>query len=431
MFKKLHLQLTFFCTLVTGLILVSMTTLCLYIVESGMNDRSYTSFVDNLNTMLAHFESQSTISHQWILQMEANYHIKLNILDNDTPLFSQQLNNDEEISVIFEEVAEKARTDYDFNDAGISPANILARHIEFKMKGSNGQKYYASVALIPKDNGYLNVTVLYPLDSLEHDIMVQRTLFGLLDLLAVGLLTIFSWHFTKRMIHPIKESRERQVQFIAAASHELRSPLTVILTSLSAMKVADKKQSEQFADSIQSEGQRMSRLIDDMLTLANADNRTWSIHPSDIELDTLLLQTYEKYERIARDKGLTLDVDLPEDIPPTYPCDGERVAQVLSILIDNAMSYTPKGGKIKLGLKTESSRIQLYVADNGPGVPDESKKSIFDRFYRVDKAHKDKAHFGLGLCIAKEIVKLHKGKIAVEDTPGGGATFIVTLPQTS
>ena len=175
----------------------------------------------------------------------------------------------------------------------------------------------------------------------------------------------------------------------------------------------------------------MSRLIDDMLTLANADNRTWSIHPSDIELDTLLLQTYEKYERIARDKGLTLDVDLPEDIPPTYPCDGERVAQVLSILIDNAMSYTPKGGKIKLGLKTESSRIQLYVADNGPGVPDESKKSIFDRFYRVDKAHKDKAHFGLGLCIAKEIVKLHKGKIAVEDTPGGGATFIVTLPQTS
>lgn len=430
MFKKLHLQLTFFCTLITGLILVTMTTLCLYIVESGMNDRSYTSFLNNLSTMLTHFETQSTISHQWILQMEANYHIKLNILDNNTPLFSQQLDNDQEVSVIFEEAAEKARTDYDFNDAGLSPTNILSRHVEFKMPGSNGQKYYTSVALIPKDNGYLKVTVLYPLDNLAHDIIVQRILFAFLDLFAIVLLAIFSWHFTKRMILPIKESRERQVQFIAAASHELRSPLTVILTSLSAMKVADKNQSEQFADSIQSEGQRMSRLIDDMLTLANADNRTWSIHPSDIEMDTLLLQTYEKYERIARDKGLILDIDLPEDLPPTYPCDGERIAQVLSILIDNAMSYTPAGGKVKLGLKSEYSHIQLYVADNGPGVPDESKKSIFDRFYRVDKAHKDKAHFGLGLCIAKEIVKLHKGKLTVEDTPGGGATFVVTLPQT-
>lgn len=428
MFKKLHLYLTFFCTLVTGLILVTMTCISLYIAESGMRDREHTAFFENLNTMLAHFESQSTISHHWLLQMETNYHVKLYVLDNNVPLFSQQLGDSKKDMPVFNEAMNLAQTEYSFTYDGFSSTNILTKHVEFKMKGSDDEHYYSSVALVPKSNGHLTIITLYSLDSMEHDIFVQRILFGVVDLAAIIMLAIFSWHFTKRTIRPVKESRERQVQFIAAASHELRSPLTVILTSLSAMKVADKEQAESFSDAIQSEGQRMSRLIDDMLTLANADNRSWSIHPADIELDTLLLQTYEKFERVARDRGLHLDISLPEDIPPSCQCDGERIAQVLSILIDNAMSYTPNGGHICLGLKMDGSKARIYIADNGPGVPDESKRSIFDRFYRVDKSHKDKAHFGLGLCIAKEIMKLHKGKIWVEDTPGGGATFLILVP---
>lgn len=101
--------------------------------------------------------------------------------------------------------------------------------------------------------------------------------------------------------------------------------------------------------------------------------------------------------------------------------------QVLSILLDNAVSYTPPGGAISLSLKLEPDKVLLGVSDNGDGISDEEKEAVFDRFYRCDKSHKDKSHFGLGLCIAHEIVRMHKGKLWIEDTPGGGATFIVSI----
>lgn len=110
-------------------------------------------------------------------------------------------------------------------------------------------------------------------------------------------------------------------------------------------------------------------------------------------------------------------------------CDKERIEQVLSILLDNAISYTPSEGRISLSLETTSDKYLLQVSDNGIGIPDTEKEAVFDRFYRCDKSHKDKSHFGLGLCIAQEIIYMHKGKLRVEDTPGGGATFVVVLNQ--
>ncbi|WP_148410225.1 sensor histidine kinase [Murimonas intestini] len=429
MFKKLHRQMTFFCTLITSLILISMTCLCLLIAERNTKERSYISFSDNLTSIFSYFEEQNVISHQWLLQMESTYHLKMHILDNGNPLFSQRLgSSDEYPPELFEQARDIAYRKYGIDSSDLSYRELSYNHAEFKMHGEDSGEYYASVALIPKKNGVLNVTALYSLDAQEKELRHQRLLFASIDVLAVLLLFLFSWHFTKRMIKPIRESRERQAQFIAAASHELRSPLTVILSSLSAMKMADKEQAEAFSDTIQAEGQRMSRLIGDMLSLANADNRSWSIHASNVEPDTLLLQTYEKFESLASQKGLRLSVNIPDEDCPACSMDGERIAQVLSILIDNAMSYTPKGGQISLSLARSCSKLSYTVADNGPGIPDDQKEAVFERFYRTDKSHKSKSHFGLGLCIAQEIVKLHKGRIQVKDTPGGGATFTVVLP---
>ena len=105
----------------------------------------------------------------------------------------------------------------------------------------------------------------------------------------------------------------------------------------------------------------------------------------------------------------------------------KRMEQILAILLDNAISYTPPQGKISLSLQSSPGKFTLQVSDNGNGIPDSEKEAVFDRFYRQDKSHKDKSHFGLGLCIAWEIVHMHKGKIWVEDTPGGGSTFVVVL----
>lgn len=428
MFKRLHIQMTFFCTLVTSLILVTMSCVCLYIAESGIKKSSYPTFINNVSSILSHLENQSRLTNQWILEMEASYQFMIDVRDNGTPLLFRSLNRDENTDQLLTQAENTARDLYDLDISDFSAVGILSRHVEFSINGADGTDYYVSAALIPKAKGHLSVLLLYSLRAEQTAIRQQRTLFILVDITAVLILGIFSLFFTKRMINPIEESRKRQVQFIASASHELRSPLTVMLTSLSAMKIASREEAENFAEVIHSEGERMSHLINDMLELANADNGSWSIHPQQLELDTLVLQTYEKYEALAKKKGLSLIVTLPENTIPDCCCDGERIAQVFSILIDNAFSYTPSGGKVDLILSVKGNEAVICVSDNGPGIPDEEKEFVFDRFYRTDKAHKAKEHFGLGLCIAKEIVKLHRGRITLEDTPGGGATFSVTLP---
>ena len=420
MLKKLHLQFTFFCTLITSLILIGMSLFCLGVIEAQTKSENFTSFQNNMNSILTHLEGQSVLTHQWLLQMEAGYHLKLLIQDSGTPLFFVNLDHNQELQETFRQAVELAKTDYALDLDSPSVTSILPIHQEFPMTAS-------SAALIPKANGYLTVIALNSLSGEQARIWQQRFLFLGADALAVLLLAVFSFFFTKRMIRPIEDNRKKQVQFIASASHELRSPLTVILSSLSAMRIAPPSDAERFAASIQNEGQRMSHLIDDMLALANADNHSWTMHPKRIELDTLLLQTYEKYESVAAQKGISFDVELPEAELLTVLGDGERLAQVLAILIDNAFSYTPSHGQVQISLRQFGTAAEIRVSDNGPGVPDEQKESIFERFYRIDQAHKDKEHFGLGLCIAKEIIRLHKGCLSVTDTPGGGATFCVRL----
>ena len=113
---------------------------------------------------------------------------------------------------------------------------------------------------------------------------------------------------------------------------------------------------------------------------------------------------------------------------PPCSCDQERIRQVLAILLDNALCYTSPGGRVCLGLSFEQNSFSFSVADNGPGIPAEEKKLIFERFYRSDPSRSDREHFGLGLCIASEIIKAHQGRLTVSDTPGGGSTFTVQLP---
>lgn len=427
MFKKLHLQFTFFCTLITSLILVSMSLLCLGVIESQTQQGRFDAFQNNINSILSHLEGQSVLTHQWLLQMETGYHLTLSIWDNGVPLFYDSLSRDPEITEVCSQAAEIAKSDYGMNLFDPIPSSTLSAHQEFSMTAANGEEYYACTALIPKSQGALSLVALYSLREEQARLWQQRFVFFAADGAAILLLGIFSYFFTKRMIRPIEESKQKQVQFIAAASHELRSPLTVILSSLSAMQIAPPAEAKRFEAAIQDEGHRMARLIDDMLSLANADNHSWTIRPEPIELDTLLLQTYEKYESVASKKGLSFDVELPQTSYPTILGDGERLAQVLAILIDNAFSYTPCGGRIQITLCQTGEEVEIRVADNGPGIPDDQKEAIFERFYRADASHKDKSHFGLGLCIALEIVRLHRGSLTVADTPGGGATFLIRL----
>ncbi|MDO4298589.1 MAG: HAMP domain-containing sensor histidine kinase [Lachnospiraceae bacterium] len=428
MLHRLHLQLTFFCTLVTGLILAALSVICLFISESGLKQQNYASFLSNTYTLYQQFEYDSIFSHQRILQLSHSYDVSIRLTDNGTPLFFQQLSEEPELSDLFSQAADTAAAEYGLNIMDGTGLRSLTEHHDFTLRDAKGRTVYASAALIPKSSGYLGAIILHPVTALNARINHQRIFFALVDAVGLFLLFLFSWYFTAKMLQPIENNRRKQTQFIAAASHELRSPLTVMLSCLSAVRNGIAPNPDSYLDTVETEGRRMSCLISDMLLLANADNHTWTMHPCPVELDTLLLQVWESFEPLARSFHLGWDIRLPDDCLPPCVCDGERITQVLSILIDNAFSYTPSGGKIMLSLSYDKASFRICVSDNGPGIPDEQKESVFERFHRLDSSRKDKSHFGLGLSIAKEIMVLHKGSLILEDTPGGGATFRIVLP---
>lgn len=434
MFKKLHRQMTIFSALITSGILILMAIASLVIFERGLTRNSYERFLNNGNSCVAYLETQSVLSHKWILEAKQEYGVELRILNNGKRLFFDKLNEESSSNASGENgrkssvenmLAEAARISREEQGLDVEYTGSISLPKEVYFETAD---FYACTALIPKGSGVLSLVLVYPLDGLKGQIFHQRILWGGLLLIAVLALVVFSWFFTGKMLRPLEENRKRQTQFIASASHELRSPLAVILSSVQAIE-ADRGECRRFLSTIKSEGTRMSRLIGDMLALANADNKSWSIMKSPCELDTLLLETYEKYEPLLREKGISMNVELPDESLSPCRCDGGRISQVLGILLDNGASYVPAGGKIRLGVEEKEKYFRIYVEDNGPGISDENKDAVFQRFYRADSSRRDKQHFGLGLCIAKEIVTLHHGSIRIEDTKGGGTTFVVRLPK--
>lgn len=426
MFRKLHIRLTIFCTFVCSIILILMSVICLPFLEKDVKESHYADFQVNINMLVSYLENQSLISRNWLIQFYTDTQLEIDIRDNGSKLVLQNLLPTSIDEDIFTQARQKAQEDFQISEESFSRNSAFSSHAEFEFS-KDGQNYYASTALIPKNNGILNVAVVLPLKDLQQSILQRRLLFAGADIFGIFLLGIFFWLFTWHMIKPLVISHQKQTEFIASASHELRSPLTVMLSSLSAMKHAAPAEAEHFSEMITLEGKRMSRLIDDMLTLSGTDSSHFTIQKAEVELDTLLLSAYEKFEPLAMEKCISLQISLPDTLIPPCLCDQGRIEQVLSILIDNALSYTPSGGKIALSLQASSNQLTLRVADTGIGIPDSEKKAVFDRFYRCDKSHKDKTHFGLGLCIAQEIIRMHKGRLWVEDTPGGGATFVVVL----
>lgn len=426
MFKKFHIQMTFFCTTIVSLVIVIMTISYLSISESSMDSINYANFQTNCNTALTYLSEQNVISHQWVSTTEHNNQFIIQVYDNQLPLSVTTLRlNENELSII-EKIKKRSVESHTLDVESEYSNQRLMKKVEFRMT-IDKEKYYIATALVSKIEGSMGVVIFQPLSIYQDAILKQRLIFFSIDVVSILLLGAFSWFFTSRMIKPLEQSRRQQTRFIASASHELRSPLTVMLSSLSAMKKGNPDEARHFADTIESEGRRMSHLIDDMLSLANADNKTWILKPEPVELDTLLLNVYEKYEPLAADNGYQLNISLPEEITEKCVCDGLRIEQVLSILIDNAFSYSPVGSCISLSLIDRSNKQELRVADNGPGIAAEDRAHVFERFYRGDVSHTKKEHFGLGLSIAKEIIHLHKGTIFLDET-NSGACFVIQLP---
>jgi len=424
MYKKLHFQLTLLSTLITGIIVIGMTCALLYISENSLSKNEYFNFISSMSAVQAHLKLETNLSTEWLAQTENNHQIILYIEDNGIPIhYNQGMETDRK--KLINQAKDFAINNYDLNISNTNTSKVVSKQAEFKFTDQKSD-YFASVSFIPKSNGFIGVIALYSLDRFYNDIFIQRFIYSGIGCITLIALYFFSYFFTKHFIKPVEQSQKKQAEFIASASHELRSPLTVITSSMSAIKKADIYQRARFEEIIDAELKRMTRLVSDMLSIASADSNTWSLNMENADLDTLLLNTYEAFQPIAAEKNIHLSISLPDTLA-TCKCDKQRIEQVLSILIDNALCYTQSNGKVDLSIKQKPHGLEIHVADTGIGISDEDKSRIFDRFYRADIAHKNKEHFGLGLCIAYEIVKMHKGTLLVKDTISGGATFIISL----
>lgn len=434
MFRKVHLYLTALCAGITAAILILMSLLYLYLSEKELYENQFHSFQNDINTIATSLEQQSVISMEWLSKMEAHGGYTFYALDNGIPFLYNRLTGlsaSSETRGILDSCLEIYRSDYEAALLGEARDNSYntCRHVEFPFHPSGGtDEYYAGIVEMSRGTSSLQLLVLSPLHFLREQITRQRVRFLLIDIAAILLLSIFSYFFTGRLLQPVIESRKQQAEFVAAASHELRTPLAVILSAAECCRDADTENQTRFLDTIRQEGEMMTSLVNDMLTLSVSDSQRFSFRPAPVELDTLLINACEAFEPLAAEKKLSLSVSLPEEALPLCTADADRIVQLLSILLHNAISYTPEEGRIDLALTHKKNRFFLTISDTGVGIPPEEKKKIFDRFYRAEKARNAKGHFGLGLSIAAEIVKLHRGTISVSDRPGGGSVFTVMLP---
>jgi len=261
----------------------------------------------------------------------------------------------------------------------------------------------------------------YELSTLSH--LVQTAAFvGIGTLLAFFLISLFLANW---VLKPIEKSWEQQKQFVADASHELKTPLTVILANAGIiLSHKDDKVENQlkWLEYIQTEAQRMTTLVNNLLFLAKTDDAKNNEIYSEVNFSDVLWSSMLPFESVIFEQEKFLDSNIEPDI--FVRGDESKLKQLIVILIDNACKYSDKNGRIKVELTQKQDKVKLTVNNTGEIITKDQIDNIFVRFYRVDKSRaREKGGYGLGLAIAESIVKSHNGKISVESTEETGTTF--------
>ena len=282
--------------------------------------------------------------------------------------------------------------------------------------------------------GGMNQTIYVGKDVTAMYSGLQKSTYLLifLGIIAIFVATILGYIMSGKAIIPLKEAYEKQKQFAADASHELRTPLAVVMASTDLLLMDESITNpflKQVIEDVKSEVKKMSKLVSDLLMVARSDNNALKVTMKKFDLGEMLNQNVRMMTPLAEKKNITLtgeNINKVEII-----ADEQKIKQLILILVDNAIKYTPEGGNVVLSMDAiESDKVIFSVQDSGIGIAPEDQDKIFERFYRVDKARsREIGGNGLGLSIATEIVRLHEGKISVESELNQGTKFIVELKR--
>ena len=246
---------------------------------------------------------------------------------------------------------------------------------------------------------------------------------------AANELIVLSASFNE-LLARLDQSFETMRRFVADASHELRTPLSVIRGEAD-VALAQDRSGASYRESlaiILDESRRLSRLVDDLLNLARADSGHVTLQVQDFYLNDLLAECCRSAQAIAGARRIELECRCVGDAP--FRGDEELLRRLVMNLLDNAIRYTPPGGKIVATLEVDLSDVRIGIADNGRGIAPEAAPHVFERFYRADEARsRQDGGFGLGLSIVKWVAEAHHGAVELSSQPGAGSAFTVTLPR--
>ena len=273
--------------------------------------------------------------------------------------------------------------------------------------------------------GYKNIAFV---DMSMEQATLQKMMYSYLQIALAALLLLLgvSVVLSRWATRPVEKAWRQQRQFLSDASHELKTPLTVILSNaemLQSAPLADKP--ARWADNIRSEAGRMKSLVEEMLTLARADNMVRTAVMAEVSLTDVAGDCALAFEPVAFEAGKPLTYDIAPDI--TVEGDAVKLRQLIGVLLDNAIKYGAAGGTITLSVQKTGSSARLTVANPGEPIPAQQLSRLFERFYRADASRGEKSGFGLGLPIADTIAAEHKGTLKAE-SDAASTRFLFTVP---
>ena len=291
--------------------------------------------------------------------------------------------------------------------------------------------YYKKIAL---ENGS-SYFAFADQNAVEDGSDLPRSLI-LVGLVIMLLVLVFAWLFSRWALRPVQRAWDSQQQFIADASHEMKTPLTVIMANASITlkkPQATIAEQSQWIEGIQEEAQNMERLVLDMLALAQPENAATQASASEnVNLSEITERASLQFEAVAFERGIMIEEDIDENV--IVAGDSAKLQRLLGTLIDNACKYAKQGTSIEVSLKSAGHNCIVSVHNWGDPIDPEDIPHVFDRFYRSDKS-RDRSEnngshsFGLGLAIAQKIAQEHKGTLSVASTAEAGTTFTARLPR--
>lgn len=271
---------------------------------------------------------------------------------------------------------------------------------------------------------------IYFMDVTEsYNILSQLLLtFGAISIVMLFVIFGISLFFARRAITPVEIAYEKQKQFIADASHELKTPIAVIHANAEALyanKAATIESQQKWLNYITAETDRMGKLVSDLLYLANTDSEAVNRELVPLNISNVVTDVLLAMEAVVFEKGITLSQNIQPDLITTGVSD--KIKQVVIILLDNAVKYVNDNGIIDVTLRKSRNHVLFSVKNTGRGIPKESLPKLFDRFYRIDPSRAHDGGYGLGLSIAKAIIENAGGKIYASSVEGESTTFVFEL----